>query len=265
MEIHEITRLKAQKLDEISLGAIPGAVAGKVKQAAGAVKQVATGPTAQALGGIASQYIQQKMNPYGEPSGPTAAVGQERNVAYALTDPLVKQQAAQAYQSWQQGVQAKLQEFGQSDASKLGQREIATMLQTYVDQRLMPSSQTVGNLQGHPAIANSIKKSMDTITLNTLANKWKDPKTADAWMQLVKTIRISQFQTPTGPAQSRGTGQTQTAQATQLTPQAQAHLQAMAPGIQALQGYWPRGQTTKVPATSNQAVNALLSGMGLLI
>ena len=58
--------------------------------------------------------------------------------------------------------------------------------------------------------------------------------------------------------------QTTAQQATQLTPVAQAYLQQMGPGIRELQLYWPQGQTTKVPATNNQAVNALLAGMGLL-
>jgi hypothetical protein len=241
MEIHEITRLKAQKLDEVNFSAIPGALGGMVKQAI--------------------------MNPGQERVGPVAAVGQEKAVAKALTDPIVKQQAASAYQTWQNGVTAKLKEFNKSDASQLGRNEIETMLKNYVDQRLMPRNQSVDSLGGLPVVKNAIKRAMEPIILNTLANKWRDPSNADAWMKLIKAIRIAAFQSTAGQSVGAVTGQSQpqAQQATQLTPQAQAHLQAMAPGIQALQGYWPRGQTTKVPATSNQAVNAVLSGLGLLI
>jgi hypothetical protein len=238
MEIHEITRLKPQQLDE--------------------------GPTLQALGGIAKQYIQQKINPNQDRFGPVAALGQEKAMAKALTDPLVKQLAAQAYQTWQQAVQAKLQQFKKSDASQLGRNEIETMLNNYVNQRLMPNQISVDDLGGLPVVKNTIKRAMEPIILNTLANKWRDASTADAWMKLSQALRIAAFQIP--PKQNSNTGQTQyqSQQATQLTPVAQAYLQQMGPGIRELQLYWPQGQTTKVPATNNQAVNALLAGMGLL-
>ena len=215
MEIHEITRLKAQKLDE--------------------------GPKLQALGGMAKQYIQQKLNPNQDRFGPVAAVGQEKAVAKALTDPVVNQLADQAYQSWQQGVQAKLQQFKKSDASQLGRNEIETMLNNYVDQRLLPGSLTIDSIGGPPVVKNAVKRAMEPIILNTLANKWRDASTANAWMKLIQAIRIVIFQTPTGQPGGIGQIQPQTQQATQLTPAAQAHLQVMAPGIRALQGYWPQG------------------------
>lgn len=246
MEIHEITRLKAQKLDEVNFSAIPGALGGMVKQAI--------------------------MNPGQERVGPVAAVGQEKAMAKALTDPIVKQQASASDQTWQNGVTAKLKQFNKSDASQLGRNEIETMLKNYVDQRLMPGKQSVDSLGGLPVVKNAIKRAMEPIILNTLANKWRDPSNADAWMKLIQAIRIAAFQSAAGQSVGAVTGrgaatqiQPTAQQATQLTPQAQAHLQVLAPGIKELQKHWPQGQTTKVPATSNQAVNALLSGMGLLI
>ena len=185
-------------------------------------------------------------------------------MAKALTDPIVKQQAAASDQAWQNGVAAKLKQFNKSDANELGRNEIETMLKNYVDQRLM-GGQTVDSLEGLPVVKNAIKRAMEPIILNTLANKWRDPRNADAWLKLIQAIRIARFQTASRQSVRTGQTQYQSQQATQLTPAAQAYLQQMGPGIRELQQYWPQGQTTKVPATNNQAVNALLAGMGLLI
>ena len=237
MEIHEITQRKhkAKQLDEVNFSAIPGALAGIAKQAI-------TGQTT------------------------TAVPGQERNVAYDVTDDLVKQQANSAYQTWQQAVQAKLQEFGVSDASKLSRREIETTLKNYVEQRLLDGRQSIDTLQGQPAITNSIKQTMQTIVLNTLSNDWKDPKTADAWMRLVKGLRIAQSQ---DVRQMSATGQLPGAAAggggISLNPQTQRIAQQIAPYTTQMARLLPTNyNSAQVPPTNNATVNAILANLGLL-
>jgi len=232
MEIHEITRLKPQKLDEINLGAIPGALGSMAKQAI-------TGST------------------------PGAAVGQEQNVATQLTGNIVAQAATQADQAWRKGVMAQLANF-KYNTQNWNRTDIEAMLRNYVQNRILRGQQI-----SDPNVDNQIRKiAYKTSGLGSLSTpadmkKW-DQLTTD-WPILMTAIRDAQNKTPTAGQPRRGIAPIQSQQATQLTPAAQAHLQAMGPGIQALQGYWPQGQTTKVPATSNQAVNALLSGLGLLI
>lgn len=237
MEIHEITQLKrkAKKLDEVDLGA---AVAG--------------------LGSIAAQAITGRAT--------TAVPGQERNVAYNVTDDLMKRQGASAYQTWQQAVQAKLQEFKVSDASELPRREIETTLKNYIEQRLLAGRQSIDTLQGQPAITNSIKQTMQTIVLNTLDNKWKSPNTADAWMRLVKGLRIAQSQdvrqlAATGQIPGAATG----GGGITLNSQTERLSQLVAPYTASIARVLPSNfNSTQVPPTNNPSVNAILANLGLL-
>jgi len=250
MEIHEITQRKrnrkAKKLDEVNWGALPGA-----------------------LGGIAAQALQQKLNPNQELVGKPIPPGQEKNAAYAATDDLVKQQSASAYQTWQQAMQAKLQEFNVSDASKIGQHEIETTLKNYVEQRLMGGLQGIDSLQAQPIVTTNIKQAMQTIVQNSLANKWKDPKTAEAWARLIRGIRIAQSQdvrqlaaAGSGPGarggNARGGGVT-------LNSQTQALSQRIAPYTTSIARLLPSNyNSTQISPTSNSSVNAILANLGLL-
>jgi hypothetical protein len=237
MEIHEITQRKhkSKKLDEVNFGAIPGALAGIAKQAV-------TGQTTSAV------------------------PGQEQNVAYKVTDDLVKQQANSAYQTWQQAVRAKLQEFGVSDASKLSRREIETTLKNYVEQRLMAGQQNIDSLKAQPTITNTIRQTMETIVLNTLDNKWQDPTTGDAWMRLVKNLRMSQFQ---GVKQMTASGQVSGPAAggggITLNPQTLRIAQQIAPYTAQMARLLPTNyNSAQVPPTANATVNAILANLGLL-
>jgi hypothetical protein len=96
-------------------------------------------------------------------------------------------------------------------------------------------------------------------------NKGNQSQIPADWTKLITSIKNAQATKPVTGLGAATQIQTTAQQATKLTPQAQAHLALMAPGIKELQKHWPTGQTTKVPATKNEAVNALLSGMGLLI
>ena len=232
MKLFEIT----QTVNEVNWGAIPGA-----------------------LGGIAKQAITGQT--------PSAVPGQERNVAYDVTNDLVKKQANAAYQTWQRAVQAKLKEFNLSDASKLPRREIETTLKNYVEQSLLGGFQSIDSLQGQPAVTNSIKQTMQTIVLNTLANDWKDPKTGDAWMRLAKGLRIAQAQDVkqmatvgqnAGAAAAGGGGIT-------LNPQTQRIAQQIAPYTAQMARLLPSNyNASRVPPTSNATVNAILANLGLL-
>ena len=237
MEIHEITRLKAQKLDEVNFSAIPGALGGMVKQAI--------------------------MTPGQDRVGPVAAVGQEKAVASQLTSDLYAKAAKQADQNWRKGVMTQLANF-KYNTQNWNRTDIETMLRDYVQNRLLQGRQI-----SDPKVDNQIRKiayktsGLGSLSTPTDMKKW-DQLSAD-WPTLMTAIRDARA---TQPVTGRGAAtqiQTTAQQATQLTPQAQAHLQTLAPGIKSLQQVWPAGQTTRVPATSNQAINALLSGMGLLI
>jgi len=238
MEIHEITRLKAQKLDEVNFSAIPRALGGMVKQA------------------IMTPGQDRRV-------GPVAAVGQEKTAANAVTSDLYAKAAKQADQAWRKGVMAQLANF-KYNTQNWNKTDIEAMLRDYVQNRLLPGQQI-----SDPNVYNQIRKIADKTSglgsLSTPADMKKWDQLTTEWPTLMTAIRDAQNKTPKAGQPRRGIAPIQSQQATQLTPAAQAHLKAMGPGIQALQGYWPQGQTTKVPATNNQAVNALLSGLGLLI
>ena len=237
MEIHEITRLKTQKLDEVNFSAIPGALGGMVKQAI--------------------------MTPGQDRVGPVAAVGQEKAVASQLTSDLYAKAAKQADQNWRKGVMTQLANF-KYNTQNWNRTDIEAMLRDYVQNRLLRGQQI-----SDPKVDNQIRKiaykTSGLGSLSTPADMKKWDQLAADWPTLITAIQNAQT---TRPVTGRGAAtqiQTTAQQATQLTPQAQAHLQTLAPGIKSLQQVWPAGQTTRVPATSNQAINALLSGMGLLI
>lgn len=243
MEIHEITRRRAEQLDEVNWGAIPGALAG-----------------------IAKQGIQQALDPNRDRFGPVAAVGQETQAVNAMTDTIVKNQANAAYQTWQQAIQTKLQQSGQSDVAKLGRNDIENTLKNYVNQRLTPGGQSVDMLSGPPVIKNSIKRTMDTIVANTLANKWKSPETAAAWMRLVKTVRMSINQTDTGqPGQSGTAGPSNTPGGVSLNPATQRIAQSISPYTTSIARLLPSNyNATQISPTNNSSVNAILANLGLL-
>jgi len=232
----------SQKLDEVNFSAIPGALGGIVKQAI--MSPAATGTDPPRV-------------------GPVAAIGQEKTAANAITNDLYAKAAKQADQAWRKGVMAQLANF-KYNTQNWNKTDIEDMLRNYVQNRILRGQQI-----SDPNVYNQIRKIADKTSglgsLSTPADMKKWDQLTTEWPTLMTAIRDAQNKTPKAGQPRRGIAPIQSQQATQLTPAAQAHLQAMGPGIQALQGYWPQGQTTRVPATSNQAVNALLSGLGLLI
>ena len=230
MKLHEITL----PVTEVNLGAIPGALAG-----------------------IAKQAIMQNPGQDTPRAGPVAVPGQEQNVAYALTNDLIKKQGQSAYSTWQQAVQAKLGEFGVSDANQLPRREIETTIKNYVEQRLL-DGQSLDSIQSLPALTNSIRQTMQTIVLNTMNNQWKDPKTADAWMRLVKGLRIAQAQ---DVKQMAASGQLPSstgvdAETQQLQRQFAGQISAMKAAA--------RNHRQQINPTSNKLINAIAGSLGLV-
>jgi hypothetical protein len=225
MKLHEITL----PVNEVNVGAIPGALAD-----------------------IARQAIMR--NPESDRVGPVATPGQEQNMAYALTNDLVKKQGQSANQVWQQAIQAKLEEFGVSDAGQLPRKEIEKTLTDYINRSLL-AGQSVANIQGQPVLLNSIQQTMQTIVLNTMNNQWKDPKTADAWMRLVKGLRIAQAQDVKQMQSAVGN--------TGADPETQQLQKRFATQIAAMKSSTQRHNQSIRP-TPNRLINAIAGALGLM-
>jgi len=239
MEIHEITRLKSQKLDEVNFSAIPGALGGIVKQAI--MSPAATGTDPPRV-------------------GPMAAIGQEKTAANAVTNDLYAKAAKQADQNWRKGVMTQLANF-KYNTQNWNRTDIETMLRDYVQNRLLPGQQI-----SDPKVDNQIRKiAYKTSSLGSLSTpadmkKW-DQLAAD-WPALMTAIRDAQA---TQPVAAQNTGVSNAPGSVSLNPATQAIAQTIAPYTTSIARLLPSNyNSTQISPTNNSSVNAILANLGLL-
>lgn len=206
------------------------------------VNEVNWGAIGGALTGIASQAVTGKT--------PQAAPGQEAKVAQQIIEPLQKQQINALLQAWAGMVANKMAELKTDDPSQIGAYPLAAMLTDYINNRLFAGRTSVSSLPGRFKTAAQA----DIRAIVTGTRTGDNNLVATHLENLVKNVQaatVNQVFRPGGTAP-------------QLTPAAQAMMQRMAPQIAQLQRQWPAGQNQQVMPTNNQAVNALLAGLGLL-
>lgn len=209
-----------------------------------AVNEVNWGAIGGALAGMAKQSV----------TGQTtqAVPGQEATVSQQMLQPLQNQQIQAATQAWKSAVAAKMQQQKTTDPNQLGTYQLTSMITDYIDNRLFAGRAQVKSLPAR--FKQAIIQDIRGIVLATKVNN--ESAMTQQIENLVKNVQTATtnqvFRQPTGTSQ------------TQLTPAAQVMMQRMAPQIAQLQKSWPQGQNQQVMPTNNQAVNALLAGLGLL-
>lgn len=226
MQISDITQRKKKPISEVNWGAIGGALAGIAGQAI-------TGNT------------------------PQAAPGQEAKVAKQLNAPSQNIQIDSVQKTWSKAVAAKMAELGVTDTKLLNTQMLTDLATEYIQNRLFAGQTTIASLA--PRHRNRIQQDINNVVAATQSNNASSLKTAlektvnDIHSATMNRVFSNQYHQP--GAASPGA---------QLTPATQVMMQRMAPQIAQLQQRWPAGQNQQVAPTNNQAVNALLAGLGLL-
>jgi restriction endonuclease Mrr len=205
------------------------------------ISEVNWGAIGGALAGIAGQAITGKT--------PQAASGQEAKVAQQLLQPLQPKQLEAAMAAWASIVASKMAQMKVDSPSKLSSFALTSMLTDYINTRLFAGRDAVNNLPKRNKAAlqadiRGIVSGTKTEDNNLVAHH------LESLVQNVQAATVSQVYNPS--------------RSPQLTPASQVMMQRMAPQIAQLQQQWPAGQNQQVAPTNNQAVNALLAGLGLL-
>lgn len=208
------------------------------------ISEVNWGAIGGALTGIANQAITGKT--------PQATPGQEQTVAKQILQPLQNQQIDAVVRGWNNMVAAKMAQQGFTDPNQLGVYMLNQMLTSYIENRLFAGRQQIARLS--PKYKTAITQDMRGIILASKTNNTEDLR--EMLGNLVKNVQAATMAQTYSSAGTQATGQ--------LTPAAQIMMQRMSPQIAQLQKSWPPGQNQQVLPTTNQAVNALLAGLGLL-
>ena len=209
------------------------------------IDEVNWGAIGSALGDIAKQAVTGQT--------PQAAPGQEAAAAKKLVQPLTNQQTDATRKAWTQAVSAQMAQLGLTDPANIPAAELKKILDNFVTTRLFGNRYDIKMLGGRhrSRIENDIQ--------NVIAQTQKND--ANALSQAITSLAndaqsAMMFQTFNPAAQRIGVQQ--------ASPQTNILMQRMAPQIAQLQKSWPVGMTQQVSPTNNPAVNALLSGLGLL-
>jgi hypothetical protein len=206
------------------------------------INEVNWGAIGGALAGIAKQSVTGQT--------PRAAPGQEAKVAKQLVQPITALQKESVKKTWQQMVSAEMARRKITDPQNIPAADLKRILSGYVTTYLLNNRIDVNALSGRHQ--NRVDQDLNQIVTQTQAND------ANALGQSLEKL-VSDIQSATmNQAFSAGSRRPQ------LTPQATVMMQRMAPQIAMLQQSWPQGMTQMVSPTDNQAVNALLAGLGLL-
>lgn len=225
MKLHEITL----PLNEVNLGAIPGAIGGMIKQAV-------TGNTPQAL------------------------PGQERRAGMQLTTPLFQQQAQSMKRTWAAAVQAEMAARGVTDIRKLPPNRLQDIMKGYIEDRLFAGRMRIQDLSAPlPNMINQVTQSI----VNNSADL-SDPALNKSFEDLAKYVQNAMASdvfsrgkrgVPGVPAP----GGTSSAS----DPEIQQLQQRFAREISMMQSAGRRYNQAIRP-TPNKLINAVAGGLGLL-
>lgn len=225
MKLHEITL----PLNEVNLGAIPGAIGGMIKQAV-------TGNTPQAL------------------------PGQERRAGMQLTTPLFQQQAQSMKRTWAAAVQAEMAARGVTDIRKLPSNRLQDIMKSYIEDRLFAGRMRIQDLSAPlPNMINQVTQSI----VNNSADL-SDPALNKSFEDLAKYVQNAMASdvfsrgkrgAPGVPAPGGTSGVSD--------PEIQQLQQQFAREISMMQSAGRRYNQAIRP-TPNKLINAVAGGLGLL-